>query len=167
MRDANCDGLILLDRDRSASLWDVGAPGYLAAVGVDPDGEDVLWLVSEEHLGVKDAPHGNPDQRHERVGPLNEDLRYRIWNHQCAALTRRGPRCRNWVPKSSGPLCLAHAAEAEAEAVSQGQRCRHPTSTGEPCTRPVREPGRKCAYHVKHAATGDRAPNADAGPGAP
>ncbi|MGB7508967.1 MAG: hypothetical protein WA965_26455, partial [Mycobacterium sp.] len=114
--------MALVDRERCASLDRDGLPGYTAAVCVTPDGEDVLWLVSEEHLDVTDAPHGQADQRHERTGPLNEDVRYRIWNHQCAALTRRGPRCRNWVPKSSGPLCPAHAAEAEAEAASQGQR---------------------------------------------
>lgn len=156
--------MALVDRDRSACLFDVGLPGYTAAVCVTRAGEDVLWLVSEEHLNVENSPHGNPDQRHERVGPLPRDLWHRL-AQRCAGLTRRGARCGVLLIGPVGAVCVAHAAEAEA--ALSGHHCGWRTSSGTPCSHPVPEPGRRCAYHVKHAATSDRAADADAGPGAP
>lgn len=108
MGDANWEGVIFVDRDRSASLWDVGAPGYLAAVGVDPDGQDVLAVVSEEHLGVKGAPQGCADQPHEQTGPLPALWRRRInGDPRCGQPTRAGRPCRIRVA-NRGDACGAH-----------------------------------------------------------
>lgn len=165
MSSEDLDRFALIDWDRAEDLCYLGAPGYIAAACVTADGETMLWLLSEEHLHEEDAPHGRAYQSHERVGPLPDHVRYRIDNQRCAGLTRRGARCGTLVTGPVGQMCVAHAAEAEA--ALSGHRCGHRTSTGTPCSRPVREPGRACPYHVKHAATGDRSPDVDAGPGAP
>lgn len=107
MSDRNCE-VNFLDRHRSAPLWDVGAPGYLAAVGVDPDGRDVLVLASEEHLNVEGAPQGCADQPHERIGPLPAVWRRRInGDPRCGAPTAKGRPCRVKVA-SQGDICGIH-----------------------------------------------------------
>lgn len=108
MGDGNWDELILLDRERSASLWDVGAPGYLAAIGVDPDGQDVLMLVLEQNLNVDHAPQGCPDQPHEELGRLPAVWRRRInGDPRCGQPTANGRPCRVKVG-GQGDVCGVH-----------------------------------------------------------
>jgi len=119
MRDANWDGVTFLDRQRSAPLWDVGAPGYLAAVGVDPDGEDVLALVSEEHLNVENAPQGCADQPHEQTGPLPAVWRRRINGHpRCGQPTAQGRPCQAGVT-SQGDVCRVHRKPHDSSSRTQ------------------------------------------------
>jgi hypothetical protein len=114
MGDADWDEVIFLDRERSAPLWDVGAPGYLAGVGVDPDGQDVLMLVSEEHINVENAPQGCPDQPHEQTGRLPAWARSRVFGpHMCFGVNRRGQPCGIEVSRP-GERCRFHRIKASA-----------------------------------------------------
>jgi len=69
----------VIDPERSACLCDVGAPDYVAAVCVTPDGDDVLWLVSKSDLDTEDPVYGDANQRHEKLGRLPQVVRERIW----------------------------------------------------------------------------------------
>jgi hypothetical protein len=99
----------LIDHDRTACLCDVGAPDYLAAVCVTPDGEDVLWLVCKTELDAEDPRCGNANQRHEQLGRLPQTVRDRIWGDalRCGRPTATGKPCRQRVAEP-GRSCGVH-----------------------------------------------------------
>ena len=100
----------LIDNERSACLCDVGAPGYVAAVCVTPDGQDVLWLVRPELFERDDADLGDVDQSHEKLGRLPAHVRERIWGDalRCGRPTSSGRPCRIRVTNPGDP-CGIHA----------------------------------------------------------
>jgi hypothetical protein len=103
------DRFSLLDRARSACLCDVGLPDYVAAVCVDVDGADRLWLVSETELEAEYARCGRADQPHEKLGRLPHAVRERIWGDtlRCGRPRSNGQPCRQRV-KEPGQTCAAH-----------------------------------------------------------
>jgi hypothetical protein len=100
----------LVDNERSACLWDVGAPDFVAAVCVTPDGEDVLWLVSKTELDAEHPRCGRAEQPHEKLGRLPHTVRERIWGDslRCGRPTAAGKPCRHRV-KEPGQICDMHA----------------------------------------------------------
>lgn len=104
------DGLALVDRERSACLCDVGAPGYTAAIAVTDDGRDSLWIVDEAELHAKHPRHGNGNQRHEQLGPLPAAVRERISPApRCGRPTKAtGEPCRQRV-SAPGEPCGWHS----------------------------------------------------------
>lgn len=109
MGDANWDEVIVPDLQRSALLWDVGAPGYLAAVGVDSDGEEYLALLEFYESGPRDPVDVVcATARHEQVGPLPAVWRRRInGDPRCGQSTWAGRPCRMKV-KRQGDVCDIH-----------------------------------------------------------
>jgi hypothetical protein len=99
----------LIDDERSACLCDVGAPDYVAAVCVTPDGEDLLWLVSKTELDAEQPRCGKAAQPHEKLGRLPQTVRDRIWGDmlRCGRLRHNGQPCRRRV-STPGRACDAH-----------------------------------------------------------
>lgn len=116
MSDENWEGVILVDRDRSASLWDVGAPGYLAAVGIDSDGEEYLALVQIDRLGRDGHPVdvACPSASHEQLGRLPAEWFSRlVGRHRCSGVNKRGQPCLIEVSRA-GARCRFHRTKASA-----------------------------------------------------
>lgn len=99
----------LIDGTRSAHLCDVGAPGFFVAMCVTADGSEEAWLVSESDLNVPGAPQGDPNQRHEQLGPLPDD-----WSAAVHSPYRCGhPRATDGLPcrqavRQAGQTCAWH-----------------------------------------------------------
>lgn len=107
------DGSALVDWERSACLCEVGLAGYVLALSVTSDGENVAWLVCDaELLNGDKAAFGNADQPHEKLGRLPAAIRERILRApRCGRPTRAGTPCRQRV-KATGEPCGLHAAGA-------------------------------------------------------
>lgn len=99
----------VIDYDRAACLCGAGAPDYFAAVSVNADGTEALWLVSKDHLGADNPDSGDANQPHEQLGPLPQAVRERI---------RAAGRARCGRPTASGRPCRTQVAQA-------GDGCRH------------------------------------------
>jgi hypothetical protein len=99
----------LIDLARAACLCHAGAPGYMAAVTVDHEGTEALWLVATEQLDRDDPELGNPNQRHEQLGRLPQVIRDRIWGDalRCGRPRPNGKPCRQRVAEP-GQSCGAH-----------------------------------------------------------
>lgn len=103
------------DPYRSAFLWDVGLPHFAAAVTVDADGHDKLWVLSAAAMDEDLPDVGDPDQPHEKLGRLPAAIRDRIWGvFRCGRPTRSGQPCRIRVAESGG-ACGSHRDKAPAE----------------------------------------------------
>jgi hypothetical protein len=111
MAGGDSDGFALVDWERSACLCDVGSVGYVVALFVTTNGEDVAWLVNEAELfNGKDAKQGNGDQLHERLGCLPAAIRERVSSApRCGRPTHAGTPCRAKV-KALGQACGLHTA---------------------------------------------------------
>lgn len=70
----------LVDPARSAFLWDVGAPDFIAATIVSADGNAHLIVGPLEGLGDNNVRYqpSCPDVTHEQVGKLPIDIVKRI-----------------------------------------------------------------------------------------
>jgi hypothetical protein len=62
----------LIDEVRTACLCDVGAPGYLAATAVDPDGQTRFVIADLRRIDDDTARYDRHcrDVPHEQLGPL-------------------------------------------------------------------------------------------------
>jgi hypothetical protein len=100
----------LMDMERTAFLYDVGAPDHAATIAVDAAGNERLWVVDLEQLNDADADVGNANQRHERLGRLPQAVRDRIWGDslRCGRPTCSGRPCRIRVANPGDP-CGTHA----------------------------------------------------------
>jgi hypothetical protein len=71
--------MAIVDRARSASLADMGSPGYDLAMVVDRDGESYPVLVRRSDIGRLDVGFSRDFPEHERDdGPLPEQTAKRI-----------------------------------------------------------------------------------------
>jgi hypothetical protein len=101
----------LIDFARSAVLCDVGAPGWLAAEAVGPDGDTALALVDTSLRGDPTcnpfASAGMPE--HERLGalPSHWATRVRLAPFYCGRPTAAGRPCRCPVA-AAGAACHWH-----------------------------------------------------------
>lgn len=102
----------LIDWKKSACLCGDGLPDYVAAECVNQDGTTSFWLVSKEHLDAEDAPAGNPNQSHEKLGRLPGLVRDRIWGDRlrCGRPRYDGQPCRQRV-KEPGQPCGQHSGK--------------------------------------------------------
>ena len=102
----------LVDDQRSASLCDCGSPGYMAAVCINPNGDEAFWLVSLDE-NVECPRSGNAEQPHEKVGRLPGHLQERIWGDaiRCGHPRRNGVPCRHRV-REPGQVCGFHSTRA-------------------------------------------------------
>jgi hypothetical protein len=94
----------------SVSLDDAGLPGYLAAEGVDPAGDRILFLACQGLLGDGRYPIMPAiDVAHEQLGALDWRLRDRIGlaAFRCGRRTRAGAQCRVIVSQP-GDACGWH-----------------------------------------------------------
>lgn len=112
----------VIDPRRSSCLRDVGASDYLAAVCVNPEGCDELWLISRTQLATEHPECGDPVQPHETIGRLPVRIRDRIWGDdlRCGWPRRNGRPCRHRV-KSPGDVCNGHAAQRNRAAAQAGE----------------------------------------------
>lgn len=115
MSDANWDEVIFPDLKRSALLWDVGAPGYLAAVGVDSDGEEYLALLEFYESGPRDTVDmACPSAPHEQLGRLPAVWFSRlVGRHRCSGVNKRGQPCLIEVSRA-GARCRFHRNKTSA-----------------------------------------------------
>jgi hypothetical protein len=115
----------LIDPERSVSLCDVGAPGYVAALTVDPDGTETYWIADRDLIG-ENCDHGNENPPHERLGPLPPLIRAKI--AQIGA-----PPAAYWYEEDGRwfPVYL----------------CGRPTKKKRPCRMPVDRDGDACDFH--------------------
>ena len=107
----------IIDFERCACLCDAGQHDYFAAVAVDRDGKDELWLVSIDALNRDGADHGDPEPDHERLGRLPRRIHDRIWppktsGPRCGRRTKTGRPCRNFVDEP-GTACMFHREKAQ------------------------------------------------------
>jgi hypothetical protein len=105
----------IVDPQRSTCLCDAGAPDYVAAVCVTPDGEDVLWLVSKSELHAEHPRCGVAQQRHEQLGRLPQWIRERVWGEllRCGRPRGNGQPCRSRVLIPGRPCSFHSQGEAE------------------------------------------------------
>ena len=98
-----------VDFDRTACLCDSDGHAFFAAVVIDGDGEETLWLVHRPSLNVPGADHGNPYPTHELVGRLPGVIHQRVWGEgtRCGRPTGLGRPCRNRVTEP-GQACGLH-----------------------------------------------------------
>lgn len=100
--------LHLIDADRTVCLCDQGAPNYLAAVTVDPDGNTTMWVARRDQIDAPDqqlgcacptcAPHEQlPGVKRQRCSPIP----------RCGQPTRAGHPCQAYV-KRHGDTCAHH-----------------------------------------------------------
>lgn len=103
------DRLRLIDSNRAAGLRDVGLPGHSAAVAINPDGSESLWIIDDKQVGKEGANHGNTGPRHELNGRLPAYVRERIWGDSLLCGRRRpnGQACRQRV-SDPGASCRRH-----------------------------------------------------------
>ncbi|WP_051574265.1 hypothetical protein [Mycobacterium sp. URHB0044] len=119
MGDANWDEVIFVDRDRSAPLWDVGAPGYLAATGIDSDGEEYLALVEVDRLG-RDGHSVDvacPSAPHEQLDAVANHIMWRVRvarTFRCGRITQAGTPCRIRIA-TVGAACEWHRTRAASD----------------------------------------------------
>lgn len=99
----------MIDWERSTCLCDAGEPDYVAAVCVTDSGDDVLLLVHVPSLDSEHSQHGNPNQQHERLGPLPRRVYDRIWS---AHYDDDGARCGR--PRADGQPCRQRVSEPGA-----------------------------------------------------
>jgi hypothetical protein len=134
----------LIDHERSACLCDAGAPDYLAAVCVNPDGQDVLWLVFKTELDAEHPRQGKANQLHEYTGRLPQVVRDRIWGDslRCGRPRWDGKPCRQRV-KEPGQPCSTHGGPGPA----YSSICGRLRQDGRPCLQRVAEPGLACRRH--------------------
>lgn len=92
-----------IDDARSACLCDVGMPGYVLAVAVDPDGGCDLVLLDWSVLDCEVHNVYNPSTPqapHEQLGPLPRHWRSRALSLRCGRPTKTGRPCRALVPRA-------------------------------------------------------------------
>ena len=114
------DGFPLFDRERSACLCDVGAPGHTVAISVIDNGCDTLWIADDTEVYTEHTRCGKGDQPHEQIGPLPRSLVDPIRRggrdvaHTCADFNKRGQRSK--LPAASlGDRCQFHRDKASAQ----------------------------------------------------
>jgi hypothetical protein len=92
----------------SASLDDVGAPGFSAAIGIDPNGDRVVFLAADDALGVRMLTTAESVE-HERTGRLPFVIAKRVASVpvRCGRITTSGSPCRTRV-KPPGRACHRH-----------------------------------------------------------
>ncbi|RDH75506.1 hypothetical protein DVS77_26260 [Mycolicibacterium moriokaense] len=114
MNDA-LDRFAIVDWDRSACLCDVGLAGYVLALCVTTDGENMAWLVDKAELANgENATCGDAYQPHEQLGPLPAAIRERISPApRCGRPRTDGRPCRQAV-KVAGRPCAWHAERTTA-----------------------------------------------------
>lgn len=117
MGDVNWDGVIFLDRERSASLEDVGLPGYRAATGIDSDGEEYLALVEVDLLGRDGHPVdvACPNAPHEQLDAVANHIMWRVRvarTFRCGRTTQAGTPCRIRIA-TKGDACEWHRTQGE------------------------------------------------------
>jgi hypothetical protein len=98
----------LIDPERSVCLRDVGAPDFIAALTVGPDGTETFWIADRDLIG-QNCDHGNPNPRHEKLGRLPQTVRDRIWGDslRCRRFTAAGKPCGQRVAEP-GTACGIH-----------------------------------------------------------
>lgn len=111
MAGGDSDGFALVDWERSACLCDVGLAGYVVALCVTTNGEEVAWLVNEAEMrNGENTRHGNGNQLHEKLGRLPAAIRERVSpSPRCGRPTHAGRPCRLRV-KAMGQACGLHTA---------------------------------------------------------
>lgn len=108
-----------IDWDHAACLCDAGAPDYVAAVCVNADGQEVLWLVNMPVLEGHgcEVTHGSSSQAwHEGLGELPEFWRSRVlWaGPRCGRPRVDGQPCRQQV-REAGLACCFHSDRQRAQ----------------------------------------------------
>jgi hypothetical protein len=105
----------MIDPDRSCCLCGAGAPEYIAATTVSPDGSENLVLVRWDALGDDETVYDAScwDVAHERTtGPLPANVLERIWMPEaevfwCSGVNKRGLPCGMRVDRQ-GDRCVFH-----------------------------------------------------------
>jgi hypothetical protein len=115
MNDDAADRALIVLRAESADLDDAGLAGYLAAEGIDPCGDRILFLACKPLLGDASCPLTAVAPEHEQLGQLDWRLRDRIGLSplRCGRRTRSGGRCRVIVGKP-GDACHWHRGGDES-----------------------------------------------------
>jgi hypothetical protein len=100
-----------LDTDRTACLCDVGAPDYLAATMIGPDGEHRFVLCRRDLINDPTIRYDPActDAPHEQLGPLPPRwaARTRLAPLRCGRSTKAGRACRTPVARP-GDACAWH-----------------------------------------------------------
>ncbi|WP_179965178.1 hypothetical protein [Mycolicibacterium psychrotolerans] len=97
----------LLDLERTARLCDVGAPDYVAAVAIEPDGREHSVLAKQSSIDDMDVRYDSSvaEATHEQLGSLPGfwNLRVRLAPMRCARMTLRGSPCHVIVLTPGAP----------------------------------------------------------------
>lgn len=98
----------IIDPQRSTCFCDVGNRDYIATIAVDDQGEESFWLARKELIDQTGVDCGSIPA-HERTGPLQHDIRYRIWGDllACGRPTKSGQPCCQIVSHPGDP-CHRH-----------------------------------------------------------